>query len=126
MPFRLEKQRTGVTPYVLIDEETGYIKLEGESFSENIISFFGEISQWLKGYLRNDFQRLTFDCDLQYFNSSTAKLLLNMILDIDEAALGKTVVVNWITLADDDINIECGEDFKEMVEHLDFQIVLKS
>ena len=126
MSFRLEKEKTGSTPYVLIDEEQGYMRFEGESFSENIIAFFGEISEWLSGFLESDFEKFTFDCELKYFNSSTAKLLLNMILDIDEAAEGKNVIINWIATEDDDINIECGEDFKEDVENAAFHIVIKS
>lgn len=125
MAFKLEKQKTGSTPYVFIDEEQGYMRLEGESFSENIVSFFNDVSIWLKDYLAGPFEKLTFDCELRYFNSSTAKLLLNIIMDMDEAAEGKEVIINWITTQDDEINIECGEDFKEDIERAVFNIVLK-
>lgn len=125
MAFYLEKEKTGSTPYVLIDEAKGYMRLEGESYSENIIVFFQEISEWLGDYLQSDFEKLTFDCELTYFNSSTAKILLNILLDIDEAAKGKDVVINWITTEDDDINIECGEDFKEDIENAQFNIVIQ-
>ena len=125
MEYILEREKTGSTPYVLIDESKGYIKFEGESYSENIIDFFDEISKWLTGYLESDFERLVFDCELKYFNSSTAKLLLNMIMEMDEAAEGRQVIINWITTEDDEINIECGEDFKEDMENLTFNIVIK-
>lgn len=125
MAFRLEKEKTGSTPYVLIDEDQHYMRFEGESFSENIIALFGEISQFLSDYLSSDFEKFTFDCELKYFNSSTAKLLLNIILDIDEVAADREVVINWITTADDDINIECGEDFQEDIENAQFNIVIK-
>lgn len=124
MAFRLEKEKTGSTPYVLIDEENSYIKFEGTSFAENIAGFFKDVSDWLDDYLVSDFTKLTFDCELSYFNSSTAKLLLNMIMDIDEAAKGREVVINWITTEDDDINIECGEEFQEDIEHCKFNIVI--
>lgn len=125
MAFHLEKEKTGSTPYVLIDEERDYMRFEGESYSENIIEFFKEISDWLYTYLQSDFEKFTFDCELTYFNSSTAKILLNIILDIDEFAQDKEVVINWITTEDDDINIECGEDFKEDVENATFNVVIK-
>lgn len=124
MSFKLERQKTGSTPYVYIDEEQGYIKMEGESFSENIITFFREITEWLEEFLQSGFDKLTFDCELKYFNSATAKLLLNMLMDIDEASQGRHVVINWITTADDDINIECGEDFREDMENVEFNIVI--
>lgn len=125
MAFKLEKQKTGSTPYVLIDEDACYIKMEGESFSENIINFFRDISVWLDKYLSGSFEKLTFDCELKYFNSSTAKLIFNMMLDMDEAAVGKDIVVNWIITEDDEINIECGEDFKAEMENLTFNVVIR-
>lgn len=126
MSYRLEKEQTGSTPYILVDEENSYMKLSGESFHENVIEFYKEVGMWLQDYLKTDFPRFTFDCELKYFNSSTAKLLLNMLTEMDEnAGKGKTVVVNWITTKDNAIIIECGEDFEEEMEHLQFNLILK-
>ncbi len=126
MAFRLEKEKTGSTPYILIDEEKKYIKFEGESFHENVISFFSEVNDWLDDYLESDFTELTFDCNMQYFNSSTAKLLFNMLINMDEHAVdGKKVTVNWITSIGNDIIIECGEDFEEEMDNLEFNLVIR-
>lgn len=125
MAFQLEKQKTGSTPYILIDEERGYMKFEGESFHENVMEFYREVGQWLEAFLKTDFRAFTFDCELKYFNSSTAKLLLNMLMEMDEQATGgKRVTVNWITTGDNDIIIECGEDFQEEMENLEFHLVV--
>lgn len=126
MAFMLEKQKTGSTPYILVDEEEGYMKFEGECYHENVIDFFRDINTWLDDYLKNNFDGLTFDCELQYFNSSTAKLLLNMLLEMDDhAGDGKKVVVNWITTEDNDIIIEYGEDFQEEFSNLEFNMILR-
>lgn len=125
MAFLLERQKTGSTPYVLVDEEKSYIKFEGESFHENVAGFFSDVNDWLDSYLESDFNVLTFDCNMQYFNSSTTKLLLNLLLNMDEhAGDGRKVIVNWITSGDNDIIIECGEDFKDEMERLDFNLVI--
>lgn len=125
MAYFLEKQKTGSTPYVLIDEEKGYMKLEGDSFHENVVGFFKDVNNWLSNYLKTDFTRFTFDFQLVYFNSSTAKLLLNMLLELDEYASGdKKIIVNWITTEENDIIIECGEDFQEEVSNLEFNLVI--
>jgi len=42
----------------------------------------------------------------------------------DCAALGKNVTVNWITSEDNDIIIECGEDFEEELSNLTFNLVI--
>ena len=126
MAFKLEIPKTGSKPCVLIDEERGYLKLEGESFHDNIIEFFAPIRQWLSKHLVSDFTELTFDCSLTYFNSSTAKLLLNILIEMDKAAArGKKIKVNWITSEDNDIIIECGEDFSEGIESLTFNMIIE-
>lgn len=125
MAFRLEKEKTTSTPYLLVDEEKRYMKLEGRCFHENISVFFKEISDWLDGYLTTDFEVFTFDNAITYFNSSTTKLLLNMLLKMDKHATpSNKIIVNWITSEDNDIMMECGEDFKEEVENLEFNLVI--
>ena len=127
MAFRFVKEKTKTTPYILIDEEKEYIRFEGESYLEDILGFFQEVNEWLEKYLSSDFTALTFDCAMEYFNSSTAKLLFNMLRTMDScAAAGKKIIVNWIVAADDDMLIECGEDFKEEMENMEFNLVLKN
>ena len=126
MPKKLELPKTESTPLVLIDEEKGYMRFEGESYSENVIAFYKVVTDWLSGYLESDFTKFSFDCDLEYFNSSTSKLLYNMLTDMDEAALdGKDIVVNWYADKDNDIIIESGEDFQEDLENLKFNLIEK-
>ena len=126
MAFYLEKQKTVSTPYILIDEEKNYMKFEGRSFRENVVEFFQETNDWLETYLHSDFREFTFDCDMNYFNSSTAKLLLNMIMKMDKYACPeKKVTVNWITTESNEIVIECGEDFQEEVNNLKFNLVIQ-
>nr|AGS53337.1 hypothetical protein [uncultured bacterium contig00014] len=127
MAFYLEKQKTVSTPYILVDEDKKYMKMEGRSFHENVAEFFREINDWLDGYLAPDFGSFTFDCELNYFNSSTAKLLLNMLMKMDKyASAEKKVTVNWITTESNEIIIECGEDFREEVNNLNFNLVINS
>lgn len=124
-PFYLEKEKTDLTPFVLIDEEKGYMKFEGESYHENVMAFFKEISDWLVTFLKKDFKSFTFDCELVYFSSSTVKVLLNMLLDMNNSANADKITVNWITVKKNEIIIECGEDFKEELKQLNFNIVIK-
>jgi len=125
MPFKLERERTKTTPYVLIDEEKGYMRFEGESYLEDIVGFFKEINEWLQQYLTSDFTEFTFDCELEYFNSSTTKQIYNILRLMDANAAGKKVVVNWIVSSEDDyMLIESGEDYRDDMEVLKFNIVV--
>jgi len=126
MAFRLEKEKTNSTPYVLVDEEKGYMKMDGQCFHENVVLLFKEINDWLDVYLKTDFGLFTFDSDIEYLNSSTLKLLNNLLLTLDEHSSEKNkIIVNWITIEDDDMMIECGEDFQEEIENLEFNMVTK-
>jgi len=123
MSFKLERAKTRTTPYVLIDEEKGYMRFEGESYLEDIVGFFKDINDWLQKYLASDFKEFTFDCALEYFNSSTTKQIYNMLRLMDGAAPGKKVTVNWIVAnEDDDMLIESGEDYQEDMVNLSFNI----
>ena len=124
MAYKLELERTDTTPYILIDEENGYMRFEGESYHENVISFFNEVSEWLSAFLQTDFSSFTFDCELKYFSSSTVKILLNMLLDMNNSKNSNCITVNWITTQDNKIIIECGEDFHEDLENITFNIVI--
>ncbi|MCL2793473.1 MAG: DUF1987 domain-containing protein [Spirochaetaceae bacterium] len=125
MAYKLELEKTDLTPYVLIDEEKGYMVFEGESYHENVISFFKEINEWLNAFLKTDFDSFTFDCELKYFNSSTVKVLLNILRDMDNSKNNKKITVNWITGKRNRIITECGEDFNEDLENITFNLIIK-
>ena len=124
MAFKLELPLTESTPYVLIDEAEGYIRFKGECYSENTIEFFKKTTDWLTRYLASDFKSLIFDVELEYFNSSSSKLLYNMLKSMDtRASHGKPVTVNWYAVEGNDMIIEQGEDFKDELTNLQFNII---
>jgi hypothetical protein len=48
-------------------------------------------------------------------------MLLKMDKNVSEE---KKIIVNWITTEDNDIMVECGEDFQEDVSKLEFNLVI--
>lgn len=126
MAFNFVREKTTSTPYVLIDEEKNYMKFEGRSFQEGVVEFFVPIINWLDEYLTTNFGIFTFDCGMDYFNSSTVKILSTIIRKLDKYSIGDNkVIINWITTEDNDIIIECGEDFEEDIENLEFNMVIE-
>ncbi|MCL2412100.1 MAG: DUF1987 domain-containing protein [Treponema sp.] len=126
MTYHLERQKTTSTPYILIDEEKCYMKMEGCSFHEDVVEFFSQVNIWLDSFLMKDFGTFTFDCEMEYFNSSTVKVLFNMLMKMDNCANEKPnnkIIVNWITDQNNEIILECGEDLKEEITALTFNIV---
>jgi hypothetical protein len=126
MGFYFEKEKTTSTPFILVDEEKRHMRIEGRCFHEKVADFFKEVNDWLVVFLEKDFGSFTFDCEIEYFNSSTTKLLHNMLMKMDAfASSAKKIVVNWITTEDNDIMIECGEDFKEDISNLEFNLIIE-
>ncbi len=122
----IELKRTSSTPYVLFDENKSYMMFKGESFPENVTAFYGDILAKLKEHLESSISVFVFDCELVYFNSSSSKLLMNMMGLMDDAAQkGKDITVNWITTADNEIITECGEEFAEDFTNFTFNIIEK-
>ena len=126
MAYKLEKEKTKTSPYLLIDEENNYMKLEGKSYLEDVFGFFQDINDWLDKIFENDSAELTFDCEMEYFNSSTTKMIFNSLRKMDNAAeKGAKITVNWIAYEDDEMIIECGEEFAEDLDNLTFNMVTK-
>jgi len=126
MAFFLEKEKTTSTPYILIDEAKGYMKMGGKSFPEKAGEFFSDVSAWLDAYLATDFGKFVFDFQMEYYNSSTLKVMLDMMLKMDKHSVGSNkIVINWISAEDDDIAIESGEDIKEDMVNLEFNLVIE-
>ncbi len=74
--------------------------------------------------MQSDFTgEIAFDVELAYFNSSSAKVLMNLFSLLEDAAKNnKTVAINWHYNKDDDTMQEFGEDFASDMEHLSFNL----
>lgn len=112
------------SPAVDFDFSSGVLSLKGESYPEDASTVFGPIFAALEGFLNQvEGRELRFDFELIYFNSSSAKALMNMFQLMDKAAArGATIVVNWFFAPDDETMKEFGEDFSEDLEHVTFNL----
>jgi len=103
------------SPLVEFDFSTQSLLMEGESYPEDAAAFFGPLLEALQAYLAQaGGDSVVLNLKLAYFNSSSAKALMNMFQMLEEAAeKGLTVTVNWHYHPDDDTMEEFGEDFSE-------------
>lgn len=113
------------SPEVDFDFTAGRLRLKGESYPEDASAVFGPIFAALEAFLGHSREReVLFEFDLTYFNSSSAKALMNMFQMLDHAAeAGCRISVNWFFAPDDDTMKEFGEDFSEDLEHVAFNLV---
>lgn len=102
------------TPLISFDFENGIFKLEGVSVPENTVEFYNPLVYALKEYVENPREKTVFDIKLEYFNTSTSVILLNIFRIL--ASLNKDVlIINWYYEEEDLEMLEAGEDYGNMV-----------
>ena len=111
----LRIEATIVTPEVDFNSETNRLKIAGESYPENVTAFFEPIVAWLKEYLASGSGRaIEVDIELIMFNSSTSKMLMDVLFMLDEASENEGMItLNWRYDADNDMVEMFAEDFDE-------------
>ncbi|MBS3975950.1 MAG: DUF1987 domain-containing protein [Syntrophomonadaceae bacterium] len=120
-------EKTLSTPYINFDPATGLLLIRGESFPENAAKFYTPVVDWLKEYIASvePVKEVTAEFEIVYFNSSTSKVFLTIFDFFEEAAeQGKKIKVNWCCDARNETAIECGQEFKEDIDVLPFQIII--
>lgn len=115
---------TGRTPGVAFDFASGHLRLTGESYPDDVATFFGPVFTALRDYLAVPADgAIRFDMELLYFNSSSAKALMNIFQMLESVAkAGRPVAVNWCHEENDDSMRELGEDFSEDLRHVAFSL----
>ena len=120
-------EQTQSTPFISFSGETNRLTLKGESFPENAAKFYAPVMEWIREYLdQPEEEHTVVEFEIVYFNSSTSKVYMT-IFDMMEAAVakGKNLTVIWKCDHENETAIECGEEFKEDLGNLPFEIVLK-
>jgi len=120
----LKIERTKSTPEINFDLGTGNLSIKGESFPENAAKFYTPILNWIKEYFKRTTTEMVLEFEIVYFNSSTSKIFMTLFDLLDhEVQNGKKVAVNWKCDKENETAIECGEEFKEDIERLPFNII---
>ncbi len=120
----INQQATDRTPRVVFDPQAGRFEMSGESYPEDAASFFGPIMEQLSAFVAEDQgPALHVALEMAYFNSSSAKALMNMFQMLEDAAeRGREITVDWYYQAGDDTMEEFGEDFSEDFECAEFRL----
>lgn len=109
---------TDRTPTVIIDPRAGMMQLSGIAIPENADRFFTPLHDLIDRYATAPAARTTVRVSLQYFNSSSAKYLLDLFRqweDVNAAGLTK-VTVEWCHAHGDEDMREAGMDYKSLLE----------
>jgi hypothetical protein len=116
-------QGTNKTPTVDF-RLSGDIRIEGRSIPEDSQEFYRPIITWIKALNENLPTELNVHVKLEYINTSSSKILLELFKLLDQIhSSGKArVKVTWLYDYDDDDSREEGNNYKSEVD-LPFTII---
>lgn len=110
-------------PNVSFDAETGICEISGESYLDNTAEFYNRLLGWLDQYIKEVGKPIEFRFKLTYFNTSSSKRILYIMLKLKEFIdRGGEVKTYWHY---DKNDIEMEEDIEDlmMIAKLDVEMV---
>ncbi|MBI5248525.1 MAG: DUF1987 domain-containing protein [Desulfomonile tiedjei] len=118
-------EATKSSPSIFFDAEKGVLEIKGKSYPENAAKFFSPVLDWLKEYLASaETGNTVVNMEIIYLNSSSSKAFLNLFDVLESAAKnGQQVVVNWRYHEENETALECGEEFREELQSVIFNLV---
>ena len=112
----LSIEGTNKTPSVILNPETGVIEIKGRSIPENSIEFYRPIVEWLDEYAKKPNTKTTVNVQLEYFNTSSSKCILDIFKKLESLKKARNeVVINWYYEEDDEDMLESGEDYESII-----------
>lgn len=129
-------QQTPIIPEIHLSPEDNIFIIQGTSAPEDVRSIYYPVIEWMREFtdeLINENSKkytteepLRFRIDLTYFNSSSAKFLYDILLELKKLSTAEIpAIIEWCYEAEDVDMIEAGEDIAELAE-MEFTYIPKS
>jgi hypothetical protein len=119
------------SPKVILDPDKNRFEISGESRPADVATFYEEIINWMDDYSHHLVQSqeskdpVTFNLDFEYFNSSSAKYILDFCKQIGNVrSRGSEIQVRWHYDDDDMDMLEVGREMSRMAK-LPFEYIAK-
>jgi len=114
---KLILEPTTSTPRVVLDPENNIFHISGESRPPDVREFYDQIITWLDDFSSHLIEPgvkkepVTFNFNFDYFNSSSAKLILDICKVLARlSARGEKITVNWHFEKEDIEMLEVGKE----------------
>ena len=123
--------KTESSPTVILDPDKNIFEISGESRPPDVSAFYSEILKWMDDFSvhllksQNDSDPVVFNFDLEYFNSWSAKYILDLCKRMASVrSKGKNIEVKWKYEEDDIDLLEAGREMSRLSK-LPFEYVMK-
>ena len=114
----LRIEATEKTPLVAFDPTKGTLEIQGCSIHENAARFYEDLFARIDAYAASPARRTEVKIALDYFNSSSAKYLLDILKRIDDlhATGASKASLEW-SCEEGDLDMqEAGNDYKALLD----------
>jgi len=112
-------EQTSKTPRVDFNAQTGFLHLAGISIPENTVDFYRTLIYWINEYALNPLPETTLVLKLEYFNTSTSVVLLDMFKILSKITGAR---IDWYYESDDIEMEEVGKDYANMI-NIPFKLI---
>jgi hypothetical protein len=108
--------QTDLTPSVQFDIESNVYEIKGQCMPEDAFDFFDKIMLWFKSHCADTSMKLlTLNIHMDYFNSASSKMLMNLFTDISKYQQeGKSITIVWHCYEDDVDLVDAIEEYQEI------------
>ncbi|MCX7606567.1 MAG: DUF1987 domain-containing protein [Bacteroidia bacterium] len=114
---------TSKTPKVILNADLGIFEITGRSIPEDAIGFYRKVLDWIEEYSKTPLSDTTFKFQLEYFNTSSSKCLLDIFRKLERMHKnGHKVTIRWHYDADDEDMAETGQDYQALLD-VPFELV---
>lgn len=112
------------TPEINFNGVANEFMISGRSLPEDVTTFYKPVFEWLEGFLGGEKAKAVFKFKLEYFNTASSKIILDILMKLEEAKeeQGADITVEWFYDESDDDMLEAGEEYKDLVE-IPFNII---
>jgi len=114
---------TNETPTILFDKEANVFEISGKSLPEDVKEFYNPVLRWMKTYAENPNPKTTIKFKMEYFNTASSKMILELFEVLEEMSKnGNEVEVEWHFMEDDEDMYDAGVDYDDMLD-LNFKMI---
>ena len=100
------------TPNVVFDPNNGSLEIKGRSLPSNPPLFYKKLNSWIKAYSEFPNKHTTLNINVEYFNNSSSKCIVELLKQLENLESKSEVTVNFYCDKDDSDMLDTGDYFK--------------
>ncbi len=118
----LRIEATESSPKITFDPSENFFEISGESRPEDVRKFYEPVLEWIHNFgasLSGQSKEIQFNFNFEYFNSSSAKYIMDIMSKIDDIQsenAGIKIQICWHYEEMDEDILEAGEEFQSITD----------